>query len=110
MEMVRWNPALVRWTFESYGIAILKQALLSAGAAPVIYISGDKYTSLPPEERFRFQIHEPPGKDWSREKEWRIKGDLYLDRIPRDDLVIVLPRHEQERWGKTSFNFKVAFV
>jgi hypothetical protein len=87
--MIQWNAALVRWTFEPYGIAISKEALIHAGAAPVIYTHGDEYTRLPPDERYRFQIHEPPDKDWTREKEWRIKGDLLLDRFSRDDLIVV---------------------
>jgi len=110
VEMIHWNAALVRWSFEPYGIALSKKALVHAGAAPVIYTRGDEYRKLPSDERYRFQIHEPPDKDWTREKEWRIKGDLHLDRFSRDELIVMLPGHERERWRKTCLDYTVAFI
>jgi hypothetical protein len=110
VEMIHWNPALVRWSFEPYGIALSKKALIHAGAEPVIYARGHEYAQLPLEKRYRFQIHEPPDKDWTREKEWRIKGDLYLDRFSRDDLIVVLPDGDRERWRESRLDYRTAFI
>lgn len=74
----KWNPALIRWTFEPYAVAIRKATLEEMGALPVIYGSEAKFQELPEIERLRFQLHAPPKTDWSPEKEWRIIGDIDL--------------------------------
>ncbi|MEW6097035.1 MAG: DNA-processing protein DprA [bacterium] len=86
----KWNPALIRWTFEPYAIGIRKGILKEMKAQPVIYASEDKFRQLPESEQFRFQIHQPPKTDWSLEKEWRVPGDVILSHISAQDIVIIV--------------------
>lgn len=86
----KWNSALIRWTFESYGIGIRKSILEKMGAQSVIYTCEDKFRELPESERFRFQLYQPPKSDWSIEKEWRVSKDIPLNYISPNDIVIVV--------------------
>ncbi|NLI83623.1 MAG: hypothetical protein GX443_18360 [Deltaproteobacteria bacterium] len=86
----RWNPALVRWTVEPYGIALRKRTLKLLGAKPVVYGPGPLYDLLKPSDRFRFQLHQPPRCSWKYEREWRSPGEILLDRLPPDDVVVLV--------------------
>lgn len=88
--MRRWNPALIRWTFEPYGIAISKNVLQALGAKPAIYARDGVFSRLPGHDRFRYQRHEPPTCAWKQEREWRLPGDLALDeRCRRHGFIFV---------------------
>lgn len=87
----QWNPALIRWTFEPYGIAIARRILKQRGAKPAIYGPSSLYSRLAPSDRFRFQLNEPPGCCWKHEREWRSKGDFSLTGIPEGDALILVP-------------------
>jgi len=88
--MRRWNPALIRWTFEPYGIAISKKVLLTIGAKPAIYAAEEFYSRLDGKDRFRYQRHAPPACAWKQEREWRSPGDLALDeRCRRHGFIFV---------------------
>lgn len=87
----RWNPALIRWTFEPYGIAIARRTLKRSGAKPAIYGAGALYSRLVPSERFRFQLNGPPGSCWKHEREWRSRGDFSLAGVPEGDVLILVP-------------------
>lgn len=86
----KWNPALIRWTFEPYAIGIRKNTLKNIGAKPVIYAVEDEFSKLPQADKFRFQLHRPPKTNWVLEKEWRIVGDVILNNIAKEDMVIVV--------------------
>jgi hypothetical protein len=81
-DLRRWNPALIRWTFEPFGIAIEKTELRKQSIKPTIYAGENAYGRLRPADRFRFQRHEPPKCSWIHEREWRLPGDLLLSDIP----------------------------
>lgn len=88
--MRKWNPALLRWTFEPYGIAISKKALRTLGAKPAIYGRDSVFSRLTSRDRFRYQRHEPPACAWKHEREWRSPGDLPLDeRCRRHGFIFV---------------------
>jgi hypothetical protein len=74
----RWNRALMRWTLEPYGLAVKRLFLKERGAKPAVYGSSTVYQKLSHEERFRFQLHEPPRCSWKNEREWRLPNDLEL--------------------------------
>jgi len=93
--LVRWNPALIRWTLEPYGLALPRRTLMELGAAPVLYGGDDFWAELPPEKRFRFQLHRPPKTDWSGEKEWRLAGDLGLRAFGKDRIKVIVPRKDE---------------
>ncbi|MDI6794750.1 MAG: hypothetical protein QME81_18100 [bacterium] len=108
-DIRKWNPALIRWTFEPYAVAIRKATLEEMGALPVIYGSEAKFQKLSEIERFRFQLHAPPKTDWSPEKEWRIIEDIDLSHISPEDIIPVVSTEEealsiQERFSLPVFN------
>ena len=91
-KLITWNRSLIRWSFQPYGLAIRKEALQKAGARPVIYANAAEYDSLGLEDMPFFQLHNPPRTDWTREREWRVQGDLDLRAFKIDEIVVVVPR------------------
>jgi hypothetical protein len=94
----RWNPGLIRWTFEPYGIAVRKRVMRLQGAKPAIYGDDLVFSTLDASERYRFQMHRPPGISWKIEREWRSPGDLVLGHLSPADAFVFLPeRSDAER-------------
>ncbi|SMC21068.1 hypothetical protein SAMN02746041_01119 [Desulfacinum hydrothermale DSM 13146] len=87
----RWHPGLIRWTFEPYGVAVRRRALKALGARPVIYAPSPCYERLREDDRFRFQVHDPPKRTWKLEREWRLPGDLDLHALSADDWFAFVP-------------------
>jgi hypothetical protein len=81
-----------RWDAEPFGIAIRMDRLATCGARPAIYGDESVWEKLAEPDRPWFQLQTTrAGKrpiDWSREQEWRLLGDLWLDDLPRDDVRI----------------------
>lgn len=90
-ELRHWNQALIRWTFEPYGLAIRKELVRGSGAKPAIYVPQSDYRRLKPEDRFRYQRHESPKSLWKHEKEWRLPGDFLLSGLSQEDGFIFVP-------------------
>ena len=90
-ELVRWRRGLARWTFRPYGLAVRRDVLEDLGARPVRYACASELKTLPPGERLFAQKHEPPKTDWSGEAEWRLRGDLSLEKVPNNALRILVP-------------------
>jgi hypothetical protein len=87
----RWNPALIRWTFEPYGIAVRKARLRRLGAKPAVYGPPHAFQRLKVSERHRFQLHLPPKHAWKTEREWRLAGDLQLDELDETQAFVFVP-------------------
>jgi hypothetical protein len=80
--MRKWNRTLARWTVEPYGIAVRRDILRSLAAKPAIYGSEQVYSRLAEPEKYRFQLsRSTPSASWRHEREWRMRGDLSLDRL-----------------------------
>lgn len=94
-RIIRWNPALIRWTFEPYGIAVKRRVLKNLGARPVIYIREEDFPKIAQRERFRFQLHEVGKPTWKREREWRLAGDLDLDALDGNDWWAFVPTPDE---------------
>jgi len=106
-HLIKWRTGLARWTFEPYGIALDGELLLKLGADRVIYGDDRVYESLPPEERYRFQLADPARNNWSEEREWLLKGNLDLREVRSEDIVILVRTVEeaatvQDRFGLTA--------
>jgi hypothetical protein len=99
LESIRkWNPALIRWTFEPFGIGVSRKELRKRGVMPTIYARPEVYERLRPTERFRFQRHESELCSWKHEREWRLPEDLDLRTVPRDQGFVFVPgRKDLER-------------
>ena len=107
-DIVRWHRGLIRWSFEPYGIAVLKDTLLTLGVKQVIYGEEHVFRELPKAETFRFQLVKPDGNDWAEEKEWRLSGDLDLLRIPREHVVAIVPTREEAATLQRRFDCRIA--
>jgi hypothetical protein len=79
-----------RWDAEPYGLAVRETAVLRQGGRPVVYGNTWRESRLPAEERWRFQ---PSGRsyDWTREREWRIRGSFDLRLLEDDDAIVFVP-------------------
>jgi hypothetical protein len=85
-----------RWDAQPYGVGIQRQWLVAHGARPVIYGQDDDFDKLAPDDRPFFQRHFsqlPAGNllDWSPEQEWRILGDIRLDRLDPSFVFLFVP-------------------
>ncbi len=104
-----------RWDFEPYGIAIRREWLEHLGARPVVYGDGPLWERLPVTDRPFFQLLrrtptvqpfnrstiQPSPIDWSREREWRVLGDVDLSRATAEQVIVFVPSEtEAQRLAK----------
>ncbi|MEP3482039.1 MAG: hypothetical protein ABJZ55_22540 [Fuerstiella sp.] len=76
-----------RYDFEPYGVAFRKSVMVQLCAEPVQYLDGD--AAVARDSLFQQPRFDRTGKiDWSREKEWRLKGDLELSKISECDFCV----------------------
>ena len=47
----------------------------------VIYFPDSEGKWIPDDERWRHVRYEPPGVDWTHEREWRVADDLDLKKV-----------------------------
>lgn len=85
---------LGRWDAEPYGIAISRPAAKRVGARPVIYVEDATEPAISERSRWRLQ---PRGTtyDWSREREWRLRGDLDLRQLAGDQAIVFVDRRQE---------------
>lgn len=84
VSLMRWRSRYIQMSFEPYGIGIEKEFARSYGIVPVQYYRKKK----PPKcERWLTQSVGTSG-NWSKEAEYRFKGDLDFSDIPGDKLII----------------------
>jgi hypothetical protein len=95
--MRKWNRALVRWTVESYGIAVRRDILRSLGAKPAVYGGEQTYPRLTESERYRFQLSRSgPAANWRVEREWRLRGDLAVGKLKPDEGFVFVQTKEEK--------------
>lgn len=89
---------LSRWDFEHYGIAIECELLKKLGARKVSYGTQQDWSRLDAQDRPFFQLKNSTNNktDWRAEREWRLRGNLNLDKIPKQ-MAFVFVRTERER-------------
>ncbi|WP_331726544.1 hypothetical protein [Streptomyces sp. NBC_00280] len=64
-----------RGLYQPWGLVFDREALIDAGARPVLYLSDEEMKltrSLPPNLRNRRVRYEPGRSDWLHEREWRL--------------------------------------
>lgn len=91
--LMKYRPALQRWTFEPYGIAVRKDVLTDA--RKVIYGFDYQYRFLQGDDRAYFQAVNDDEKSWRAEKEWRIIGNLDLKQFQPEDVIVIVPSFEE---------------
>ena len=87
----KWRRGLMRHTFEPYGIAFSKKALLDKGLKKVIYGSDADFKTVPRDSKAFFQLSSSSCNDWTTEKEWRVLGDLDFERMNPSDWLVITP-------------------
>jgi hypothetical protein len=74
------QPMAHKVRYKPYGVMVAKEWLFSQGGRPAIYQPDGEFTDLPESHRHRHVCYDPPGVDFSWEREWRIRTDaLALD-------------------------------
>ena len=87
LALMRWRKRYGRYSFEPYGIAVRKEALVALGAEEVHYSFG-----IEPLNCKRAFTHAAGEQGhWVWEKEWRVLGDVSLDAISRTDITAIVP-------------------
>lgn len=82
---VPFGPS-VRYRF--YGIAISKKACFAAGGRPVIYLPDSETDWIPADQKWRVVRFEHGLVDFTHEREWRVRGDLQLAKLPGMYLLV----------------------
>ena len=97
VSLMRWRKRYVRYSFEPYGIAVKQDAAAALGAREIHYERPDRDQSCD-----RLYVQSPGEKgDWTKEREWRLRGCLRLDEIdPRDYFVIVYNGSDAEELNR----------
>ncbi|WP_404305756.1 hypothetical protein [Neorhodopirellula lusitana] len=85
-----YRSHLHRWDYEPFGIALARDTATTIGVMPVVYGDRETATTLPANEKFRFQS---TGKteDWTAEQEYRGLGDLDLATLAPDQVLVFVP-------------------
>jgi hypothetical protein len=92
LSLIRWRPRWSRWSFEPYGIAIQRDALIAAGARAVRYVEERQWRAMPGDAKPFAHRRGAKGDIWPAEREWRIVGDLSLDHLPSDAVRLLVRR------------------
>jgi len=94
LRLMRWRRRYTRYSFEPYGLAFRAEILTKLGAKPVEYYQPGRK----PAGRCETLFYQSMGRlgDWKAEKEWRLPGNLSLERIPRSDMLIIVPDPEEK--------------
>jgi hypothetical protein len=106
----QWRPGLLRWSFEPYAIAVCKDRLFDLGGRPVIYAIEDLFQDLSDDLLYLFQLHGSSGKNWSAEKEWRIRGDLALSSFAPEETFVIVPSVDEATLITERFNVRVGLA
>ena len=92
--LMRWRRRYTRYSFEPYGLAFRCKSLTKLGAKPVEYYQPGRK----PAKRRETLFYQSMGRvgNWKAEKEWRLPGNLNLERIPESDMLIIVPDREEK--------------
>jgi len=93
LSMRKFQSHLARWDWEPYGIMIDRDWLEKNGAKQVSYIDRmtAKQTSDDALAFCQVLSNETHSKDWRKEQEWRIAGDVRLSRVPFSKAIVFVP-------------------
>ncbi len=89
-SLVEWRRGLIRWSFEPYGLAFRKSTMFDFGARPVIYAVEQAFDDLSEDLKYLFQLQNPDGKQWSFEREWRMRGNVRLADFDQDEVFVIV--------------------
>ncbi len=104
--LMRWRARYGRMSFEPYGLGIEKQIALEKGIHPVAYYGKGDEVKLPPDLMW---LSQSEGKisDWRTEKEYRHRGNFYMDGIPREAVVLFCHTADEAELLHRRFGYRV---
>ncbi len=109
-NLIHWRRGLARWSLELYGIGFDREFLATLGTSRVVYGDEAVFESLADGMRHLFQLSSSGSYDWASEKEWRIPGDLALNRIPRDKMIALVSNLDEARIIQARFGLPVTLA
>jgi hypothetical protein len=109
-KIMEWRKGLIRWSFEPYGVAFARESLFKLGARPTIYAIEEAFEDLSNDLKHLFQFQRSHGKQWTAEKEWRMKGDLCFADLDDRDIVVIVSTVREAETVRDSFNYNVALA
>ncbi len=109
-KLVEWRKGLIRWSFEPYGLAFARESLFKLGARPSIYAIEEAFDDLSDELKHLFQFQRSHGKQWTAEKEWRMKGDLCFPDLDDRDIVVIVPTLREAEIALDCFKCKIVLA
>jgi hypothetical protein len=82
--------------YKPFGVMVDKAWLFARGGRPVIYQPDVEFGLLHESQRYRHVRYDPPGVDFTWEREWRVCAD----ELPLDPaaVTLVVPTRAWERW------------
>jgi hypothetical protein len=97
----KFHAHLGRWNWEPYGLLVARQALVQAGAKPVIYGADADFCALNDQDQPFFQPWGTSTFRWSEEQEWRVLGDLRLHQLSYEAVCLfVRTRREAQQLAR----------
>jgi hypothetical protein len=110
LSLLEWRRGLIRWRFEPYGLAFRKEAMFKIGARPVIYAVEEAFGDLSPDLKYLFQLQHMDGKQWSSEREWRVRGDIRLIDFDREAFFVIVRTITEAEIIRREFGFTTALA
>ncbi|MFH1069468.1 MAG: hypothetical protein V1794_07575, partial [Candidatus Glassbacteria bacterium] len=87
IELMTWRRSLARYSFEPFGVAVRTAELVRLGCRPVKYFTEGSTRPAGPD--LPFTQGEGKTAAWSREEEWRTRGDLNLAGLDAESVLLV---------------------
>lgn len=103
---MRWRRRYVRASFEPYGVAVNRDAIGDLGGREVLYGNAEERRALPPGEEPFFQSFSEAAY-WPNEWEWRLAGDLSLDRLDPAAITLLVATPEERRVLEEEVSWRV---
>ena len=98
-SMRRFQSHLGRWDWEPYGLMIDLDWMVEQGAEQVQYLSPEEAKHRDADSLVYCQVVSSHGgkHDWTQEKEWRVAGDLRLNRVPFEKCFVFVPNDSEAK-------------
>lgn len=105
IPLMRWRARYSEMSFEPYGIGIRTDYASHLNVHPVVYYEGKH---PPPKASTSPWLYQSIGMktDWRQEQEYRHKGDLLLDGLPKDALYLFCRFSEEALQLERDFGIK----
>jgi hypothetical protein len=84
--------------------------MFSLGARPVIYAVEEAFDDLSDDLKYLFQLQHTDGKQWSSEKEWRMRGDVRLADFDQNAFFVIVRTAAEAEIVAKEFGYATALA